>query len=161
MPTGVYVRTEEHKEKLRKTETGKPSPRYKEHYPKMSEARKGKHYSPNTEFKKGQMIGEKNPNWKGGVSFKDSENIKNRHSYEMQLWRKACLERDNFTCQICGQHGGSLVIHHIFNFAEFFDKRFAIDNGITLCKECHLKFHRIYGKKNNTKEQLEEFSKEE
>ena len=36
-------------------------------------------------------------------------------------------------------------------------KRFAIDNGITLLEEVHKEFHKIYDKKNNTREQLKEF----
>ena len=34
---------------------------------KMSERKKGQHLSPATEFKKGQMTGTNNPNWKGGL----------------------------------------------------------------------------------------------
>jgi len=38
-----------------------------------------------------------------------------------------------------------------------FQERTSIDNGITLSKEVHKEFHKRYGIKNNTREQLEEF----
>jgi len=50
-----------------------------------------------------------------------------------------------------------LRAHHINNFAEFSELRFAIDNGITLSEKAHIEFHKKYGFKNNTKEQLYEF----
>ncbi|KKK47355.1 hypothetical protein LCGC14_3156050 [marine sediment metagenome] len=34
----------------------------------ISRRQKGKHNSPNTEFKKGQTSGKKNSNWKGGIT---------------------------------------------------------------------------------------------
>jgi 5-methylcytosine-specific restriction endonuclease McrA len=76
---------------------------------------------------------------------------------EYKNWRKKCLVRDNFTCQVCGKKGGKLNVHHINNFSEFKELRYKPSNGITLCKECHTKFHSIYGVRNNTKGQLEEF----
>ena len=93
-------------------------------------------------------------NWKGGIA---TENDKARHNYEMGLWKRACFERDNFTCQKYGIKGGILNAHHINNFSEFPELRTAIDNGITLSDKTHKEFHKIYGKKNNTKEQLIEF----
>lgn len=98
--------------------------------------------------------GELSVNWKGGIT---PENRKIRASIEYKLWRKVVYERDNFTCQKTGQKGGELVVHHINNFADFPELRLAIDNGITLFKKAHQKFHKIYGNKNNTKEQLNEF----
>lgn len=92
-------------------------------------------------------------NWKGITP----ENQKIRTSIEYKLWRKSVFERDNFICQKTGISGGELVAHHIQNFAEFPELRLAIDNGITLSKKSHKKFHDIYGRRNNTKEQLLEF----
>lgn len=35
--------------------------------------------------------------------------------------------------------------------------RIDVNNGITFCKDCHNLFHSMYGKKNVTKTQVEEF----
>ena len=110
----------------------------------------------NKGMKQPQTAGKNNTNWKGGIT---TENDKIRHSLEYKLWRKACFERDNFTCQVSGKSGGELVVHHINNFAEFPELRTTISNGITMSKELHKLFHNIYGRKNNTKEQLIEFNK--
>mgnify|MGYP001567795058 FL=1 len=97
---------------------------------------------------------EKHPNWKGGIT---PENQKIRHSIEYELWRNSVFAHDGYTCQKYGTKGGKLHAHHIQNFAEFPELRFAIDNGVTLSDKAHKEFHKKYGKKNNTREQLEEF----
>lgn len=80
-----------------------------------------------------------------------------RHSIEFRLWREAVFARDNWTCQKYGIKGGILRPHHIQNFSQFPELRFAIDNGITFSDKAHREFHSKYGYKNNTKGQLEEF----
>lgn len=111
---------------------------------------------------KEEIGGEKHPNWKGGIS---SENNIIRSSIEYRQWRKAVFKRDNYTCQCCDdKSGGNLTAHHILNFSDYIELRFDINNGITLCDRCHNlnkhgSFHHIYGTKNNTKEQLEEYIK--
>jgi hypothetical protein len=101
--------------------------------------------------------GEKSNLWKGGKMKEYPILVQLRKNEQTKLWRKAVFQRDNFTCQKCGQSGGRLVAHHIFNFADFPEYRFLVENGITLCRKCHDEFHKIYGKHHNTKEQLEEF----
>lgn len=103
---------------------------------------------------RGKNMGELHHNWKGGVS-RESDKI--RHSIEGNLWRQSIFARDNFTDQKTGIRGGDLVAHHILNFSSHPELRFALDNGITFSKKSHDEFHKIYGKKNNTKEQLLEF----
>ena len=98
--------------------------------------------------------GEKHWNWKGGISPK-SKII--RMSIEFRLWREAVFARDNWTCQKYKERGVKLHPHHIKNFSEYPELRFAIDNGITLSEKAHKEFHKKYGKKNNTIEQLNEF----
>jgi len=103
-----------------------------------------------------QQKGDKCWNWKGGIT---PEIIKIRNSTETVLWRKAVFERDNYTCQATGQWGGKLVVHHINNFADFPELRTSISNGITLSDVSHREFHKKYGRRNNTMEQLQEFIK--
>lgn len=114
---------------------------------KISIAHKGKHQYWNR--------GEKNSNWKGGIT---PENHKIRSSIEYRLWRESVFARDNWICKKCEYNKGNILHpHHILNFAQYPELRFAIDNGITFCRECHRKFHKRYGTKNNTREQLQEF----
>ena len=86
-----------------------------------------------------------------------------RHSYEYKQWRSKVFERDNYTCQCCLKRGGhNLQAHHKENFSSNKDLRFDIDNGVTLCSNCHSlsfkgSFHSMYGILSNTKEQLEEY----
>lgn len=73
--------------------------------------------------------------WKGGIT---PINRLIRSSAEYKLWRKSVFERDNWTCLWCKKRGGRLEADHIKPFAYFPELRFAIDNGRTLCHECHL-----------------------
>lgn len=82
--------------------------------------------------------GEHNPRWKGGVS---KTRLKGTNCKEYIIWRKAVVERDNWTCQSCGKVGGSLHAHHIKLWKDYPELRYVVDNGITLCIECHLDLH--------------------
>ncbi len=131
--------------------------------PNKGSFKKGISVSPNTQFKKGSKInfgrkhsketklkialnrrgktvGSNNPNWKGG---KTKERTRIMSSFEYKLWRRSVFERDNYTCIWCGikgsQKGGYLEADHIKRFADYPELRFAIDNGRTLCRECHKK----------------------
>lgn len=95
--------------------------------------------------------GPANPNWKGGSPHL-SELEKLRRSAEYKEWRKAVYERDKYICQMCGDaKGGNLHAHHLKSFAQYVDLRFDVDNGLTLCEDCHCVAHRRYirkGKQN-------------
>lgn len=69
-------------------------------------------------------------------------NEKIRRCAEYKVWRKAVFERDNYTCQECGDRSGNghsvtLNADHIKPFAHFPDLRFDVSNGRTLCESCH------------------------
>lgn len=149
----------EWREKISRTEKGKRVS--KESRKKMSKAKKGK--LPWNKGLKGKqkswlkgrkgyrnkgsfMIGKRHWNWKGGI---DLENTKIRHSEEYKLWRNSVYERDNYTCQICGKRcsNENIVAHHILPFADYPHLRFAINNGITLCRSCHSNLHKNYENK--------------
>lgn len=78
-------------------------------------------------------------NWKGGIS---KENALIRGSSIMRSWRIKVYTRDDYKCQDCGAKDIELNAHHIMSFAEYPELRFDINNGITLCKPCHIKEHK-------------------
>lgn len=99
--------------------------------------------------------GENGSNWKGGVT---EENEIVRHSAEFRKWRNLVFTRDDWTCQKCKKRGRlDLHPHHIFNFSTYVELRFARDNGITFCVDCHKEFHKLFGSKDNNREQIEYF----
>lgn len=83
--------------------------------------------------------GENHWNWKGGIT---DNNHKQRESSDYKRWRNEVFHRDNYTCQYCKQFGGTLNAHHIKPFSLYPELRFDIDNGITLCRECHITLHK-------------------
>jgi len=75
-----------------------------------------------------------------------------RNCPQMKMWRDSIFRRDNYTCTWCSDcRGGNLEAHHIKPFIlilrqreiESLDKAILceelwdINNGITLCKDCH------------------------
>jgi 5-methylcytosine-specific restriction endonuclease McrA len=77
-------------------------------------------------------------------------------------WRREVFTRDAFVCQKCGCKKGDdeytvLVAHHMESFEDYPEGRLDIDNGVTLCDDCHKEFNHRYGTKHNRKWQTDEF----
>lgn len=125
--------------------------------------------------------GEKHPNYTGTtpiISFC-------RHF--VLDWKKECLEYYNYTCDITGQRGGCLHVHHKIGFntivrqahkehniafkdevcdytqeeieliKQYVISKHTVDMAVVLTKKIHEEFHSIYKCGNNTPEQYEEF----
>lgn len=90
--------------------------------------------------------------WKGGITPKN-EAI--RKSSEYKSWRKSVFTRDSFTCQICSKIGGELHADHILSFAAYPERRFDLNNGRTLCVECHKKTDTYGGKMHRNKNSMD------
>lgn len=98
---------------------------------KISENRKGRGLGRVTHFKKGV------PSWNKGIGNKTSEAKKIRTSIPYKEWRISVFQRDNYTCKICTKKGGKLNADHIKPFSLYPELRLDINNGRTLCIDCH------------------------
>ena len=82
---------------------------------------------------KGLHIGENNGMWKGGSM---GESYLQRMVFR-KVMQKKVFERDDYTCQFCGERGGDLQVDHIQSWADYVDQRFNMDNCRTVCAGCH------------------------
>lgn len=88
-----------------------------------------------------------------------------RKSPEYKKMKKRVRQRDGNTCQCCGYHNDSkthhnLEVHHVYGYKDHLDYRTEDSNCITLCSDCHKKYHSLYGKKNVTPFTFVQFIKE-
>jgi hypothetical protein len=84
--------------------------------------------------------GEKHYRWKGGLTWQRFKNP------EYIAWRNAVLARDAYICRDCGRqckkYEKGLAAHHLKSYTKYPEYRFDIDNGVTLCRNCHMERHR-------------------
>ncbi|MCK9429546.1 MAG: NUMOD3 domain-containing DNA-binding protein [Candidatus Omnitrophica bacterium] len=117
-----------------------------EHNLNISKSNKGKHKRIKA-FDERKKISASNQkislqDWCG---FKSDESKRLRKTSMWKIWREAVFLRDNFTCQnknckYCNNKiGVELHPHHIKPFALYPELRFVISNGITYCRNYHLK----------------------
>ena len=59
-----------------------------------------------------------------------------RKSPDYQRWREEVRQRDKKTCRVCGVHH-NLHIHHIKPLDKYPEFAIELDNGLTLCGNCH------------------------
>jgi len=101
------------------------------------------------------LRGENCIHWKGGIT---PLNHAVRCMIENSEWRSKVFERDNWTCQTCRARGSiTLHAHHIKSFdnimkennissteeARYCAELWSVNNGVTLCTECHKDIHRL------------------
>nr|DAX85693.1 MAG TPA: Protein of unknown function (DUF723) [Caudoviricetes sp.] len=133
----------------------------------------------------GLRKGDKNSNWKGGIT-----PLYNNMRGAMISWRLDSYEKYNHKCDITGKKLKSNVIHHCHNYCDILQETLEILNidvrsnigeyseeelesikdkclelhykyglGVCLTEELHKEFHSIYGNKNNTLRQYDEFKR--
>ena len=62
--------------------------------------------------------------------------------YALMSWSKTVRKRDNNKCTWCNSTQ-DLIAHHIWHKAFCPESALDVDNGITLCHECHKERHRL------------------
>lgn len=149
MTSGKYPRTQQHKQQLiANLSHASPSGRFKKGCSTWNTGLKGY----NSDLPRSQEwrdkialshTGEKCYLWKGGVSTQN-ELLRKRQAFKH--WRLAVFERDNYTCRDCGDrsragHRIKIHPHHIKLLSEYPELAYDVDNGLTLCFDCHQKRH--------------------
>lgn len=108
--------------------------------------------------------GENHYRWNPNLTDEDRKNNESRLTqYGCKQWRVGVFAKDNSRCVVCGckrSKNTKIVPHHLDSWDKHVDKRFDVDNGVTLCEFHHKEFHNIYGYGDNTKQQFEEYLSE-
>lgn len=80
-------------------------------------------------------------------ALEDGRGIQTMRCWELYRdFKRAVHTRDHGRCVVCGSNH-KLEAHHIHPWINNADLRFDIDNGISLCHNCHKELHRVSGRK--------------
>jgi hypothetical protein len=80
------------------------------------------------------------PEWRNIIGFENLGIVADRNSKEVLKWKKFVFQRDTYKCIDCGSDKG-LHAHHLIHWSDSPELRTCVDNGVTLCSECHKKRH--------------------
>ena len=142
-----------HRQNMTKEKRDHLSKLAKERNANMTKKQKEQRYSFEWRKKLSEALKGKNgSNWQGGKA-----GLFNRvkRNFRYKLWRDDVLERDNYTCQLCGLKDKSNHAHHIVKLRTIFENNLLkiknydfdiplmwdINNGKTYCKACHRLIH--------------------
>lgn len=162
-----YIQPEETREKISEKLKGRVLPeetRQKMRLKIVSEETRQKFRDRKVSVETRQKISQKNRgaghyNWKNGKTLL-TKII--RRCFKYRQWRSDVFERDGFSCVLCGKNKCYLEAdHYPESFANIFDRNaikniehawqceefWNINNGRTLCLECH---NKTKGRKNNS-----------
>ena len=74
-----------------------------------------------------------------------------RRTREYRLWRVAVIRRDG-VCQVDGCNTRqNRHAHHIESGSYNLELRYVVENGITLCKDCHMNYHNNFNRSYRVK----------
>lgn len=127
MPSGVYVRTKEHRLKLTKYKSFLGKKHTLETRQRISASRKGK------------ASGDKNYQWiNDRTKLKKYSGSNERRSPIYKAWSREVRNRDSWKCRLKSSDcSGRLEVHHIFGWTAYPELRYLLNNGITLCHFHH------------------------
>ena len=80
------------------------------------------------------------PGWRAKARPEILGRVVDRGSPEVLKWRKAVLARDGHACTQCSSTD-RLEAHHLVRWADCTEARVVVENGITLCYDCHKREH--------------------
>ncbi|MRX54644.1 hypothetical protein GJU41_11740 [Bacillus idriensis] len=104
-----------------------------------------------------RMSGPNNPAYNPNLT--DEDRFHRVNNPDARRWTREVKKRDGFKCKNphCRLTTNKMVAHHLNSYDIHKEGRFDLENGITLCQDCHVSFHRKFGYGKNTKCQYEEW----
>lgn len=77
----------------------------------------------------------------GQIKYFKNQKVSKYTRSGQESWANLVKEKDSFTCQYCGISESVMYAHHIDPINNNPIESMDIDNGVTLCKSCHIKVH--------------------
>lgn len=106
-----------------------------------------------------KLTGPDHPSWDHTITNEERNVSRDRLIPGYKGWKKKIYAKNFYKCVICHSKE-NICAHHLESYKSNPNLRLDLNNGITLCRKCHLKFHTKYGNVNNTRLEFEEFVKE-